>query len=136
MSELSVKEYMANGGAANESFSNFWDWFCRESSLKNRGIALDKKVNQLIKLGVIDPDSMKVSYKNCCPLYGNSYDIILVQKVDSDEDVVWIEPSSGHESNKGVASAYNYSNGKSYEFANWSDMKKQLKENSKSIIGL
>ena len=135
MSNLSVNAYLANGGAVNEDCNNFWDWFCSDSGLKNRGIALDKKVKALCDFGIIDKEKHCVSYKNNCPFNGKLYDSILVNDMNN-ESIYWIIPASGHKSNSGVASIYVYSSNKEFEFSSWKELKAKLKAEGLKAIEL
>lgn len=135
MSNLSVKDYLANGGSLNEECNNFWDWFCSDSGLKNRGIALDKKVKALSDIGIIDKDNSIVKYKNNCPFNGKLYDSILVKDLNNNE-IYWIIPSNGHNANSGVASIYIYASKKEFEFSSWKEMKTILKAEGLKAIGL
>lgn len=134
MSDLAINTYLANGGASDEDYNNFWDWFCRTSALENRGLALDKKVKRLVDLGVLDGETMSVSYKNNCPMNGRTYDSILVKSLTDNKDLFWIVPASGHEIIKGQAEFYSYETGKEVTFSSWGEMTKAIKTNGINAV--
>ena len=49
----------------------FFDWFCKDSSLKNKAKVLFGKVKALARSGKFDPTKTYVFFKNNCPLVGN-----------------------------------------------------------------
>lgn len=59
---------------SNQIYAGWHDWFCKDSSLKNK----TKKMGAIIKNikvgGKIDLDNMYVWFKNNCPLNGPLYD--------------------------------------------------------------
>lgn len=134
MSDLNINTYLSNGGASDEDCNNFWDWFCRDSTLEKRGLALDKKVKRLVDLGILDGETMSVSYKNNCPIDGRTYDSILVKDLTNDKDLFWIVPSSGHNRTKGQAEFYSYATTKNVEFSSWGEMTKAIKVNGINAV--
>lgn len=51
----------------------WWDWFCKESSLINKGRSLLQKLNQIADSEKIDADKTYVWFKNHCPGNGTLY---------------------------------------------------------------
>lgn len=108
MNNQSVKEYLANPTKA--SCNNFSDWFCRETSLENKQIALDKKVRKLALSDKIDCEKMYVWYKNNCPVNGSLYDDIRFSDRDTGDVIYTISPKNGHRSANGSAEVWGREN--------------------------
>lgn len=108
MIHQTVREYLDNPD--RDHCFNFFDWFCRDSSLKNKQITLDKKVRKLVASTKIDMDSMRVWYKNNCPINGNLYDDIRFSDMETGKNIFCIVPCSGHDSRKGVSEVWGASN--------------------------
>lgn len=80
----------------------FFDWFCRDSSLKKKGERLLKIALVLSKSPRIDEEKTGVIFKNNCPLFGSLYDDL--RFIDSNGDVMFtIIPHTGHKRNFGNA---------------------------------
>lgn len=77
-------------GKIDESY-NFYDWFCKDTALKNKAIKLFKKVNQIAKSKKIDSEKTYVSFKNNC---GNAfYDDFRICDVRTGYIIYTITPS-------------------------------------------
>lgn len=133
-SAATIQEIVDNPSILNGDICyGFYDWFCRDSSLKNKSKYLMNKVNQLVKLNVIDPKTTTVTFKNNCPMNGSLYDDIRLYCEDG-EYLGCITPSCGHTSTKGECSLYLVSLDDILKFPKWKDFKKFAKE-TKLIIG-
>jgi len=105
--------------------AGWYDWFCREQSLRNKTIALTKKLKTILESKKIDQDSMYVFFKNNCPMNGSLYDDFRICDMKTGDVVYTIIPSSGHRPIKGKAFVY----GKENDFAEplgegkWKDVK-------------
>ena len=77
---------------------NFYDWFCKDSSLKNKAKSLFAKVKKFLKANkMFDFAGKKVSvfFKNNCPCYGDNrlYDSMSFTNEDDDGVVLcWVSP--------------------------------------------
>lgn len=124
------------GGEFLPSFTEyfgFYDWFCRDESLKARSIALTKKLKFLVEVGLV-PEDATVNYKNNCPLYGVLYDDIRISfKRDNKKYYFVIVPKQGYTINN--CSLF-WCDHKSIEFPKWSDLKKDIKENTQKYIDI
>jgi hypothetical protein len=78
--EITVREWIANfvegrydaGDFKTQCEAGWYDWFCAETSLKNK----TKKMGNIIK-GITNDDildNMYVFFKNNCPMEGRLYD--------------------------------------------------------------
>jgi len=54
-----------NDGKFDECY-NFYDWFCKDSELKDRAIKLYKKVNEIANSDKFDLEKTYVFFKNNC----------------------------------------------------------------------
>ena len=74
----------------------FFDWFCKDSSLKNKAKVLFGKVKALARSGKFDPTKTYVFFKNNCPLVGNLYDDFRICDIESGDVIYNVTPKSGH----------------------------------------
>ena len=88
---------LSSDGSLNDSGCwNFWDWFCKDSSLQNKAKRLMPMVEKLVKVLGIDPTTHYVFFKNNCPMGGPLYDDLRICDIQS-RNVVWnFTPKSGH----------------------------------------
>jgi hypothetical protein len=75
---------------------NFYDWFCKDTSLKNKSIKLFKQVKRWAKFRNTDTEKVYVFFKNNCPVGGPLYDDFRICDVETG-DVIWtVVPKCGH----------------------------------------
>jgi len=88
---------------------NFYDWFCNNTSLKNKAKRLMGYTKRFVKAHPeLDIDAHHVWFKNNCPMNGPLYDDIRITENKEDGQNVWvITPKSGH---TGKAELHHYSN--------------------------
>jgi hypothetical protein len=87
---------------------NFYDWFCKDTSLKNKSIKLFKQVKRWAKFRNTDTEKVYVFFKNNCPVGGPLYDDFRICDVETG-NVVWIViPKCGH---SGKAEVWGRANG-------------------------
>lgn len=80
-----------------QNIYNLWyDWFCTDKALFNKGVSLLKKLKQIIKSSKLDPDNQYVFFKNNCPVNGRLYDDFRICDIKSNEVIYTITPKSGH----------------------------------------
>lgn len=80
-------------GKETDSF-NFYDWFCKDSSLKNKAVILFKKLNKISKSKKIDLENTYCFFKNNCPVVGGLYDDFRICDLKSGNVIYTITPSS------------------------------------------
>jgi hypothetical protein len=90
--------------------AGWYDWFCRDTSLKSKTQALGKKMLQLMKSDKIDTDKHYVWFKNNCPMYGRLYDDFRIADMETGDVIYTIIPSCGHEREKGQAQVWGREN--------------------------
>ena len=82
-------------GTSSKCFG-FYDWFCKEGSLKNKSESLMKKTKTFIDKMDVDVENTYVFFKNNCPMNGPLYDDFRICDVETG-DVVWtVIPKCGH----------------------------------------
>lgn len=54
--------------------AGWWDWFCKDSSLRNKTYKMGNIIKQIKEGGKVDLDRTYVFFKNNCPLNGPLYD--------------------------------------------------------------
>ncbi len=102
--QQTVRQYL--DAPYEDNCNNFYDWFCKDSDLPNKQIALDKKVRRLMASTKLNMDTMYVWYKNNCPMSGSNYDDIRFSDHATGDVIFTIVPASGHKSTKGRAEVW------------------------------
>ena len=76
---------------------NFYDWFCKDSSLVGKSWILFKKVKTFLKHNPdINLDSHYVFFKNNCPMNGPLYDDFRICNRRTSDIVYTVIPKCGH----------------------------------------
>ena len=79
----------------NDECYNFYDWFCKDSSLQNKSWNLMKKVKTFLKHNPqIDILETYVFFKNNCPMNGPLYDDFRI--CDENGVLFTVIPKCGH----------------------------------------
>lgn len=111
---------------------NFYDWFCRESSLPNKAKSLFSKVKSLVKANKkfdFSGEGMYVFFKNNCSCYGDGrlYDSFSV--CNSKGDVIaWVAPRNPYGKVELSCEGHGFDdNTESYSFDSWRELLNFLK---------
>ena len=83
--------------------AGWFDWFCDESSLRNKTYKLASIVKRLAKSPKVNPDTSYVFFKNNCPVNGSLYDSFSIVDLKSENVLFHITPKSGFNSKKDLA---------------------------------
>jgi len=85
-------------GAENGNcFWGFYDWFCKDDSLRIRAERLMPKVIKFIKVNPqIDLDKHYVFFKNNCPMVGPTYDDFRICEIETGDVVFTVIPRCSH----------------------------------------
>ena len=76
---------------------NFYDWFCKDSSLERKARALFPRVKRFLKEHPeIDILSTYVFFKNNCPMNGPLYDDFRIVDIESGNVLFTVTPKCGH----------------------------------------
>lgn len=104
--------------------AGWYDWFCMDSSLRNRLKKLAPKVIKIANSSKINQDTMYVWFKNNCPLNGKLYDDFRFSDLITGKVIYTITPASGHKVDFGTASVWGVENGfkKSLAEGTWKDV--------------
>lgn len=88
----------------------WYDWFCRDTSLKRKGEALLKKLKAIASSDKFDNDKCYVFFKNNCPCYGNLYDDFRICDKETGDVLYCVVPKSGFKRDEGRAQVYGVDN--------------------------
>ena len=72
----------------------FFDWFCKDSSLKNKAKVLFAKLKSLARSGKFDPTKTYVFFKNNCPCCGKLYDDFRICDLETGDVIYTVSPSN------------------------------------------
>jgi len=91
--------FLDSDGSEDTSYYLFYDWFCRNSSLKNKAHRLFSNLKTFLKNRPdIDLTKHYVFFKNNCPMVGRLYDDFRICDIESGDVVYTVTPRSGHSS--------------------------------------
>jgi len=79
--------------------NDFYDWFCKDSSLEGRANKLKGLVKKLVAKFNLNPNKVYVFFKNNCPMSGPTYDSFSICDIESGEVLYWATPKSTHSDN-------------------------------------
>ena len=88
----------------------WYDWFCRDTSLKRKVEALLKKLKVIASSNKFDNDKCYVFFKNNCPCYGNLYDDFRICDKETGDVLYCVVPKSGFKRDEGRAQVYGVDN--------------------------
>ena len=88
--------FLDSNGSKDSGCFVFYDWFCRDSSLKNKAIKLFKQVKLFVKMKDVDLDNTYVFFKNNCPVGGSLYDDFRICNIDPGNVIYSVTSKSGH----------------------------------------
>jgi hypothetical protein len=95
----------------NYNVKDLWyDWFCRDSSLENKGKKLLSKLRMISSSKKFDNDKCYVFFKNNCPCVGNLYDDFRICDIETRDVLYCVIPKSGHKCDEGRAQVYGIDN--------------------------
>ena len=90
------KGIILDSDGGESSCYNFYDWFCKDTSLKNKSIRLFKQVKRWAKFRNTDTEKVYVFFKNNCPMNGPLYDDFRICDAETG-NVIWtVTPKCGH----------------------------------------
>ena len=86
---------MDSDGTVNFCF-NFFDWFCKESSLENKAKQLFPRVKTFAEKMGVNLDTTYCIFKNNCPMGGQLYDDFRICDRETGFVIWTIVPKCGH----------------------------------------
>lgn len=69
-----MMEMYSNPSRETQIEAGWWDWFCKDSSLKNKTYKMGNIIKKISGKGKVNLDKNYVWFKNNCPLNGPLYD--------------------------------------------------------------
>ena len=109
--ELTINETLKQWKSGDLNIKSLWyDWFCKETSLENKGKKLLQKLNAIQKSAKFDNDKTYVFFKNNCPLCGSLYDDFRICDITTGDVIYCVVPHSGHRSTYGQAGVWGKEN--------------------------
>ena len=135
MDKLTVRQFITkfdNGDFDTDSLkaqmdAGWFDWFCKDSALKNRTKIIGRKIKDVSKIGFFDIDKTYVYLKNNCPMDGKTYDSFGICDIETGNQIVWIAPKLGFNDVKYKNKTEIFMNEKSEYFDSWKEAKEFLK---------
>ena len=86
---------MDSDGTVNFCF-NFFDWFCKESSLENKAKQLFPRVKTFAEKMGVNLDTTYCIFKNNCPMGGQLYDDFRICDRETGHVIWTVVPKCGH----------------------------------------
>lgn len=116
--KLSIREYLKkynkgefrNPDIETQCSAGWWDWFCKDSSLRNKTYSLTHKLIQIMGSEKINIDKMYVFFKNNCPVNGRLYDDFRICDIKTGDVIYTVTPSSGHRMDLGKSEVWGKEN--------------------------
>ena len=95
--------YLDSDGNESQCY-NFYDWFCKATSLKNKAKSLYGNVRTFLKHSPhIDTEKVYVFFKNNCPMSGRLYDDFRICDIETGDVIYNVTPRNGR---TGTAQVY------------------------------
>jgi hypothetical protein len=90
-------KFMDSDGSVDSGCFNFYDWFCKDTSLERKANALFPQVKKFIAANPeIDILETYVFFKNNCPMNGPLYDDFRICNIETGDVVYTVTPKCGH----------------------------------------
>ena len=87
-------QIMDSSGDIDTECYNFYDWFCKDSSLEAKAKRLFSNVKTFVKnTPSLDTDKVYVFFKNNCPMVGGLYDSFSICDRESGNVIFWVAPN-------------------------------------------
>lgn len=77
--------------------AGWYDWFCKDTSLRNKTAKLYPKVIQIVNTNKINTDECYVFFKNNCPCAYPLYDSFSICDIKTGDVIFYVAPNSPHE---------------------------------------
>lgn len=85
-----------DGREGDKGCYNFYDWFCKKTSLKSKAETLFPMVERWVKKQNINIDNTYVFFKNNCPVNGPLYDDFRICDIKEENVIFTVIPKCGH----------------------------------------
>ena len=107
--ELAKQGEFIDGNGSTDCH-NFYDWWCKDTSLEKKAEALFKRVDRFVKEFNIDTENTYCFFKNNCPMNGGLYDDFRISDLKTGEVLWCVVPKCGH-ARSGKAQIWNIASG-------------------------
>lgn len=116
----------------NEVLDMWYDWFCKESSLVNKGRILLQRLDSIAGSTKFNPNTSYIFFKNNMPVDGYCYDDFRIVDQETGKVLYTVVPRSGFTSKMGVAEVWGKENGFTEPLASgkWKDIKRFFLNNN------
>lgn len=109
--ELTITETLKQWKSGELDIKALWyDWFCKETSLVNKGKKLLQRLNAISGSAKFDNDKTYVFFKNNCPCNGSLFDDFRICDIETGDVIYCVVPKSGYNSNYGKAEVWGKEN--------------------------
>lgn len=117
----------------------WYDWFCKETSLVNKGRKLLTRLKAISPSPRFDATKTYVFFKNNCPLHGKLYDDFRICDIKSGDVVYCVTPAEGYEVTSGQATVWGNTPGTKHEFrelvrGTWKDVKLFFQTTDENVL--
>ena len=133
MRTISINQVLSNPEELKDSYYNFYDWFCKDESLKNRFYSFLPKLKFLVSENIVNGDTNYIWFKNNCPMNGSLYDDMRISTIINNDYLGGFCPKSKYKYDILKCQIWTLKDGdfNQFEFENWNEFKKmkQLKIN-------
>jgi hypothetical protein len=112
MKNLTITEVLKAWREGRLDIMSLWyDCFCDESELEERGEELMQKLDEISASTKFDNDKTYVFFKNNCPALGTLYDDFRICDMENDDVIYTVTPLSGRDDEKGKANVWGQETG-------------------------
>lgn len=108
----------------------FYDWFCKNASLRNKAKQLLPKAKKFAALMNIDACKVYVIFKNNCPWKGRLYDDFRICDIETGDVLYTVVPACGHDGTRNECCIWSHLNNFQEPWKqaiSWNSMVHQLK---------
>lgn len=100
--ELLNKGEFENDSIETQIFAGWYDWFCKDASLKNKTKRMGQIIKQFKDNGRIDLDNTYVWFKNNCPINSPLYDDFRIANIKDNSTIFLVQLESPWEDTRFV----------------------------------
>lgn len=109
--ELTITETLKQWKSGKLDIKALWyDWFCKETSLENKGRTLLQRLNAISGSTKFDNDKTYVFFKNNHPCDGSLFDDFRICDIETGDVIYCVVPKSGYNINYGMAEVWGKEN--------------------------
>jgi hypothetical protein len=118
----------------------WYDWFCKDTSLENKGRRLLTKLRTITPSPRFDADKTYAFFKNNCPCQGKLYDDFRICEIGSGDVIYCVVPAEGYDRTYGQAVVWGKApdTGEFEELVrgNWRDVKAFFRASDDEVLSI